>query len=149
MSEEKAEGIKVVDKRRFTDEGEQKAGAVEQEPAFVSDSVDKVSESGSAAQVSASKEAGGDQAGVEALDFSSFIVSLATQSLMMLGEIPDPGTGERSLNLGAAQQTIDIVAMLEEKTKGNLSDNENQLMTEVLSSLRIAYVQKKKEVKGS
>ena len=87
MSEEKTEGIKVVDKRRFTEEGEAKADN-DLEPSFVSDSVDKVKQSGSSeegqqadAKIQDTGSAGGNSQdmGAETVDFSSFIVSLATQ----------------------------------------------------------------------
>ena len=74
------------------------------------------------------------------MDFPSFVVSLATQAMMMMGAMPNPETNQIAENLEGARQTIDILAMLEEKTKGNLSSEESQLMTEVLSSLRLGYV---------
>ena len=75
------------------------------------------------------------------VDFSTFLVSLATQTMMLLGEVPNEHV---EVNIPAAKQTIDIIAMLEEKTKGNLNQQEEKLVSEVLSSLRMAYVNKSK-----
>jgi hypothetical protein len=79
------------------------------------------------------------------VDFSSFIIGLATQALVFLGEIPDPQTGERALTLDAARNYIDILAMLEQKTEGNLTENEKKLLQEVLTSVRMAFVHKARE----
>ncbi|HQH28386.1 MAG TPA: DUF1844 domain-containing protein, partial [Oligoflexia bacterium] len=62
--------------------------------------------------------------------------------LVLLGEMPNPETNVVSTNLAAAQQTIDILEMLQEKTKGNLSRDEQLLLTEILASLQMSYVQK-------
>ena len=74
------------------------------------------------------------------VDFSTFIVSLATNVMMHLGEGPE---GARApVDLGLAKQTIDIIEMLDEKTSGNRTDDEDQLMKGVLYQLRMAYVSK-------
>lgn len=75
------------------------------------------------------------------VDFSSFVLSLATSALYHLGLVPDPETGkhpERDLPL--ARQTIDTLALLEEKTRGNLSEDELKLLSSVLAELRLRYV---------
>ena len=74
------------------------------------------------------------------VDFSTFIVSLATNVMMHLGEGPE-GTNA-PVDLGLAKQTIDIIAMLDEKTAGNRTDDEDQLVKGVLYQLRMAYVSK-------
>jgi len=75
------------------------------------------------------------------LDFSSFIVSLATQSLIQMGEIPAPeGFPEAPINLDQAKQTIDIILLLKEKTKGNLTDQEVALVDEISHTLQISFV---------
>jgi hypothetical protein len=79
------------------------------------------------------------------VDLSTFIVGLGTQTMMLLGEIPDPQSGEKlTVNLPAARQTIDIIALIQEKTKGNLTADEEKLVQDVLTSLRLAYVNKAK-----
>lgn len=78
------------------------------------------------------------------LDFASFVMSLAHQAVVLLGEVPNPETNLVATNLEAARQTIDILGILEEKTVGNLDEEEKRLLTEILSSLRMAFVKKSK-----
>jgi len=73
--------------------------------------------------------------------FSAFIMGLATQILVCLGEIPDPITNQKSKNIIVARQTIDVLALLQAKTKGNLTPDEDKLLGEMLGSLRLAYVE--------
>lgn len=74
------------------------------------------------------------------LDFSTFVISLATSVQMNLGAIPHPETDQTAQNIPAAKQMIDILALLKEKTKGNLSEQESALLDQVLYNLRIHYV---------
>jgi hypothetical protein len=74
------------------------------------------------------------------INFINFMLSLATSALMQLGEIQDPMTKETVKNLPLAKQTIDLVAMLMEKTKGNLTPDEEKLMEQILYDLRMRYV---------
>ncbi len=90
----------------------------------------------------AGTESGADEvASQQEVNFSSFVIGLATQVMMMLGEIPHPETGQLMKQTDAAKQTIDVLAVLEAKTKGNLSKDEQNLLAEVLASVRIAFVQ--------
>ncbi len=78
-----------------------------------------------------------------AIDFYTFILSLASSGFVHLGDAPHPETGEPSKpNLPLAQQTIDILAMLREKTKGNLTPEEEKFMENLLTDLRIRYVER-------
>ncbi|MCF6246720.1 MAG: DUF1844 domain-containing protein [Desulfobacula sp.] len=77
------------------------------------------------------------------IDFSSFILSLYSSGLVQLGKVEDPTTGEKSIHLDLAQHTIDMMAMLEEKTRGNLNEEEDNLLKALVSELRIAYVEAK------
>lgn len=79
------------------------------------------------------------------IDFSSFIFSLSTSALLHLGEVPDPITQKRGKNLPLAKQTIDILGMLKEKTKGNLTPDEEKLMENILTDLRWRYVREVKD----
>ena len=74
--------------------------------------------------------------------FSSFLISLASTAMFHLGEAPDPTTGETAVNLSLARSTIDLIAMLEEKTAGNLDEEEGKLITTLLGELRQKYVTK-------
>ncbi|MCB0311561.1 MAG: DUF1844 domain-containing protein, partial [Bdellovibrionales bacterium] len=78
------------------------------------------------------------------INFSSFVMSLATQALMQMGQLESPPGVEVPVDLAGAQQTIDILAMMQQKTNGNLDQSEEHLMEEVLHSLRMAYVRSAK-----
>jgi len=76
------------------------------------------------------------------LTFSGFILSLATTAAVHFGDIADPNTGERSEpNLVAAAQMIELIAMLQERTKGNLIEPEERLVDDLLYELRLRFVQ--------
>jgi hypothetical protein len=77
-----------------------------------------------------------------AVTFTGFILSLATTAAVHFGDIPDPHTGERTEpNLTAAAQMIELIALLQEKTKGNLIEPEEQLVDDLLYELRLRFVQ--------
>jgi hypothetical protein len=78
------------------------------------------------------------------VDFTTFILSLSHSALMHLGEAPSPETGKIEENLPLARQTIDLVGMLEEKTKGNLTGDEERLIGQILFDLRMRYVERSK-----
>ena len=76
------------------------------------------------------------------INFASFVLSLVHTAAVHFGDVADPNTGEHHApNLPLAQQMIDILAMLEEKTRGNLSAEERQLIDQVLYELRLRYVE--------
>lgn len=77
------------------------------------------------------------------INFSSFILSLYSSGLVQLGKVEDPSSGKKSVNLDLAQHTIDMIAMLEEKTCGNLNEEETNLVKALLSELRMAFVEAK------
>ncbi len=79
------------------------------------------------------------------IDFSSFIMSLATSVLIALGENPDPVSGETSVNLQLARDTIRILEIIEEKTRGNLMEEERRLLENILFDLRFKYVAKARQ----
>ena len=79
------------------------------------------------------------------VNFSSFILSLATSALIHLGEEANPATGEKSVQLPMARQVIDLLSLLEEKTKGNLTKEEEALITQVLFTLRMRFVETEKK----
>ncbi len=76
------------------------------------------------------------------ITFSGFILSLATSAAVHFGDIADPNTGERAEpNLAAAAQMIELIALLQEKTRGNLIEPEERLVDDLLYELRLRYVQ--------
>jgi len=97
-----------------------------------------------AAGVAADPETARDAAAsgaVEAVTFSTFVLGLSTQALVHLGEIDDPTTGGRTADFVAAKQVIDILGVLDAKTKGNLEHGEIELLGAVLFDLRMRYVE--------
>ena len=74
------------------------------------------------------------------VNFNSLIFSLSSSALYHLGEIADPVTGEKKKDLGLAKHAIDTIAMLKEKTKGNLTDEEGKFVESILTDLKWRYV---------
>ncbi len=74
------------------------------------------------------------------INFINFIFSLSTSVLIQLGEIQDPFTQKQSKNLPLAKQTIDLIGMFKEKTKGNLTADEEKFIDNILFDLRMKYV---------
>ncbi len=74
------------------------------------------------------------------LGFSTFVLSLSTSVLVHLGELPDPVTNNKEQNLQLARQTISVIELLKEKTRGNLTDEEQKVIDTVLYDLRLKYV---------
>ena len=77
-----------------------------------------------------------------AVTFVGFVLSLAHTAAVHFGDVPDPVTGTTSQpNLGAAQQMIEILVLLEEKTRGNLSAEERQLLEQIVYELQMRFVE--------
>uniref|UniRef100_A0A7V4JPU9 DUF1844 domain-containing protein n=1 Tax=Thermodesulfobacterium geofontis TaxID=1295609 RepID=A0A7V4JPU9_9BACT len=74
------------------------------------------------------------------ITFSTFVLSLNTAALVHLGEIPDPITNKKQVNLTLAKQTIDTLEMLREKTKGNLSLDEEKLLQSIIYELKLKFL---------
>ena len=86
-------------------------------------------------------------AGRNVIDFSTFVLSLGTTALYQLGQIKDPESGSEGRvepNLPIAQQTIDALEMLSEKTRGNLTDDESKLLESILYELHLKFVAARK-----
>jgi hypothetical protein len=78
----------------------------------------------------------------EALSFTTFVLSLATTAAVHFGDIADPATGGRmEPNLDGAAQMIEILALLDQKTRGNLTAEERQILEQVLFELRMRFVE--------
>ncbi|MCW5206086.1 DUF1844 domain-containing protein [Desulfobulbus sp. F5] len=80
-----------------------------------------------------------------AVSFTSFVLSLNTTALFHLGDIPHPETGQKVFDLELARHAIDTLAMLEEKTKGNLDSEEQDLISRVVYELKMRFIR----VRGS
>ncbi len=84
-----------------------------------------------------------DEKGKPTIDFYTFVLSLGSSAFVHLGDAPNPETGQAlPPNLQLAQQTIDLLDMLREKTRGNLTAEEEKFLENVLMDLRLRYVSK-------
>ncbi len=82
-----------------------------------------------------------DERKPDPIDFYTFVLSLASSAFVHLGDAPHPETGEPGKpNVPLAQQTIDILAMLREKTKGNLTPEEERFLDNLVVDLKLRYV---------
>ncbi len=79
------------------------------------------------------------------IDFYTFILSLGSSAFVHLGDAPHPETRKVEVNLLLAKQTIDILGMLQEKTRGNLSPEEERVLQTLLSDLRLRFVTRSSE----
>ena len=144
-------GFKVQDRRRFSAEGETKEGGENETASQSSESLDikskpeaGTSQTASKPPPAASNPASGQQQSKEPppeLTFAAFLWSLSEQALAALGEIPDPTSGQLTHDLVLAQQMIDIIIMLRDKTRGNLDTHEQAMLKEILSGLQMKYVE--------
>lgn len=132
------DGFKVSDKRRFTPEGETRTENQAAEPE-ASEEIPPETEQESQSSGESAEEAGEFQP----LDFSSLILSLGNTALFQLGLVQGPDD-KMHKDLQGARQTIDIIAMLEEKTQGNLTEQEQRILRETLFQLRMAFVEASK-----
>lgn len=78
------------------------------------------------------------------IDFSTLIMSFASAAMISLGHVPDPATGQIVRNPAIGLQNIGIISLLKEKTRGNLSREEETLLDNILYELRIAYIEAQK-----
>jgi hypothetical protein len=121
--EEKEKGFIVKDKR-FSAQKEEEGSQIKEEAKREATKED-VSEQGTS---------------LPEINFSSLILSLSTSALIQLGEIQDPTNKQVTKNLPLAKQTIDLIGMLREKTKGNLTPEEEKFLETILFDLRMRYV---------
>ena len=130
---QEGKGFTVQDRRRFSETGE--AREVSEEPKGFTMSGGSENAGESQSETQATHES------LPEINFSTFIISLSTQALMHLGEIPNPLGGKNETDIPVAKQMIDILGMLREKTRGNLDAGEDQLVEDVLFDLRMKYVE--------
>jgi hypothetical protein len=140
MSEEKKDFI-IKDRRIFADENRDQKEEKEKK-----ETPDEETAEQSTAQASAEAdhaEESEPETPLPKINFSTFIFSLNASALVHLGAIDDPASGKKVKNLPMAKQTIDILSMMEEKTQGNLSEDEANILKNILYDLRIAYVKER------
>jgi len=137
MSEEeiRGEGFTVKDKRTFDSEGK-----VKEEFKKAPDREEKVKEERKKDTGEPAREKEKETPPLPEVNFSSFLLSLSSSALLHLGEIADPQSGEKRKDLALAKQSIDIIGILKDKTKGNLSEEEEKLLQNLLYDLRMRFV---------
>jgi hypothetical protein len=122
-SEQKPSGFTVTDRRSF-------AGAAEAPPPQAQgEAPPPPPEPGNA-----------ESSALPPVDFTTFVLSLSSSALMHLGEVERPETGKAERNLPLAKHTIDLLSLLQEKTRGNLTAQEDKLLESLLFDLRLRYV---------
>lgn len=154
MAERDEKPIRVVDRRMFTPEGELRPGFEPEEAptappspaAPLAESLppgpDAPSSTGPEADTSPPPPGDEPSAASEApSEFAQIVSSLATTAYSALGLLADPATGARHPDLAIARQMIDWLGVLEQKTRGNLSVEESDLLSRALYELRLAYVE--------
>jgi hypothetical protein len=140
MSDEE-KGFSVKDRRMFSGaESEKTEKEVKPDDSASTDENETPSRSERAAETDADRL---EDMPLPEVNFPTFILSLNASALMHLGAMEDPETGRPSKNLPMAKQTIDILSMLEEKTRGNLMKEEENMLKNILYDLRIAFVREK------
>jgi len=142
--------FKVQDRRRFSSTGEARpeseVGAAETPPSAAATEPPPAAAPEPPADAAPQAPTADDYAahsGEHAeLTFATFVISLSTQALALLGEIPDPVQGRTVVDLEGARQFIDILGILQDKTRGNLDPRENALLDGALYDLRMKYVER-------
>jgi Domain of unknown function (DUF1844) len=129
-SDSKQGGFTVTDRRSF-------AGT---EPPRPSDAPAAPPAEDADDDASAGDPRGTDASSLPAVDFHTFVLSLGSSALLHLGELEHPEGGDVEKDLPLAKHTIDILSMLEQKTKGNLTSAEEKLIESLLYDLRLRYV---------
>jgi hypothetical protein len=127
--ETKGPGFTVTDRRSFADAGDRR-----------DESSDEAAGDGAAVEA-APRGMPRDAAALPAVDFHTFVLSLGSSALLHLGELEHPDAGGKQIDLPLAKHTIDILAMLEAKTRGNLTGPEEKLIQSLLYDLRLRYVE--------
>ncbi|MDX1386116.1 MAG: DUF1844 domain-containing protein [bacterium] len=139
-SEESKEnqGFKVSDHRRFNPDGSPKNEA---------ESAPEVPKAAPPTESETPPEPPGEEAGPDSLpaDFPTLVLSLASSAQMAMGVAPNPMTGKTQKNLLQAKHAIDLLGVLQEKTKGNLTEEEDKLLQALLTDLRMRFMEVKKE----
>ena len=135
---ERQPSFKVQDRRRFSATGEARDQVAEERS--------EAAAGDDAAGAAEAEAAPGSTPGTETeISFASFLLSLSTQALVHLGEIADPVDGSTHVSLDAARHIIDILAVLREKTAGNLDPAANALLASALYDLRMKYVDRARQ----
>jgi hypothetical protein len=137
--QEEQEGFRVTDKRSFSEDGETRTPEASEKAGG--------GPAGEPSPDSKSGSSGEEAQQLPPIDFPSYLLSYYTQGLVLLGEVPSPYSGKKEEDTEAARHTIEILALLQEKTKGNLTQDEEKLLENVLYELRMKFMAKTNRIK--
>lgn len=142
MEEEEKENsaFKVTDRRRFTEEGESRSSEETTEQRTAEEPPPPREEPQAPPRDEDAEPRESQERQLPPLDFATFVLSMANTALFQLGLVPGPD-GQTHKDLMGARQTIDIIALLQEKTQGNLTEQEAKIIADTLFQLRMAYVE--------
>jgi Domain of unknown function (DUF1844) len=135
MPQDSQEGFKVTDRRRRDEDQPPRPGEPTPPPAGVRDRV-----AGEGRSTAAPPGAAADR------NLGGLFMMLATEAVIALGDAPDPVTGQRQRALPHAAEVIDLLLLLREKTEGNRTSEETQILDELLYDLQLRYVRATKSV---
>ena len=133
MSGDHGDEIKVKDRRTFTDDGD----AAETGRTTDADHADAKEAYAEAANACVEPD---QERPLPPVDFSTLVLSIAQGALMNLGEVEHPETGDKAENFALARHNIDLLGLLQDKTRGNLDKDEQKLIENLLYDLRMKYV---------
>ena len=139
MAEEEDKGYTVNDRRFLHMSEEEKAALQKEEEAHKAAATEE-----QAPREETGRGAAGSEVPIPEITFSSFLFSLSTSAFVHLGAVPDPATGGAEKNLSLAKQTIDLLGLLREKTRNNLTKEEEDLFDHLLYDLRLRYIKEAK-----
>jgi|YNPNPStandDraft_1061719.scaffolds.fasta_scaffold106800_2 hypothetical protein len=142
--QKKEPAFRVSDRRRFAGADKQSAaeeGAPRKEERPEAAQVKQDPRPEAEPKAQAAKEDKRAPRDLPPVNFATFVISLSSSALIHLGLAEDPVTGKIDRDLALARQTIDILGMLQEKTRGNLSEDESRLLESILFDLRIRFVE--------
>ncbi|MHB8070128.1 MAG: DUF1844 domain-containing protein [Desulfobaccales bacterium] len=139
MAEEEDKGYTVKDRRFLHMSEEEKAAQKKEEEGPTAAASEE-----KASKEEAGRGAGGPDVPMPEITFPSFLFSMSTAVFVNLGAVADPATGEINRNLPLAKQTIDLLVLLREKTRNNLTKEEEDLFDHLLYDLRMRYIREAK-----
>ncbi|MBI5418691.1 MAG: DUF1844 domain-containing protein [Deltaproteobacteria bacterium] len=140
MSEEESKGFKIIDKRGMSDEEREKQAPPSPPPLPPKDAAKNAGNRPGAAGVQEKKSPGSQPSAVGGPSFLDLVSTLQFGAMVNLGMVQSPDGKRSPVNLPAAKDSIDLLGVLQEKTKGNLTTEEAGVLDEGLYHLRMAYL---------
>ncbi|GAC1631443.1 MAG: hypothetical protein NVS9B14_03290 [Candidatus Acidiferrum sp.] len=141
MSEHKSEdSFRVIDRRLFTEAGELRKGALEEETRGAAKEAE-VAKQAQAPAPDAAPEAPPEETPKRSPAFENLIRMIGSNAAMVLGAYADPRTGQPMFDPDAAREFIDMLDALHEKTKGNLAPEEDSVLLDLLGKLKLTYLE--------